>query len=165
MRLYLVRHAIAEPHGTRAISDDERHLTDEGIKKMKQAARGLRSLDILPDVVLSSPLPRARQTAEIVIAELGKKVALNLTDALAPSGNRRDVYAELEKLGDPQSIMLVGHQPSLGEIAGEIAWGSSENYLELKKGGACCIDAVTIHPNPHGTLVWVLTPSILRSLA
>ena len=165
MRLYLVRHAIAAPHGTPGIADDERPLTDAGIKKMKQAARGLRSLDVLPEVVLSSPLPRARHTAEILIDVFGKKVALNLTEALSPSGSRKEVYEELEKQGDPESIMLVGHQPSLGEIAGEIAWGSPELYLELKKGGACCLEEVTLHPKPHGTLLWVLTPSILRALA
>ena len=88
MRLYLVRHAIAAPHGTPGIADDERPLTDAGIKKMKQAARGLRSLDVLPEVVLSSPLPRARHTAEILIDVFGKKVALNLTEALSPSGSR-----------------------------------------------------------------------------
>jgi len=165
MRLYIVRHAIAAPHGTAGVADDERSLTETGIKKMKQAARGLRSLDVLPEVILSSPLPRARQTAEILIDALGKKAALSLTDALSPSGSRREVYEELEKQGDHESIMLVGHQPSLGEIAGELAWGSPEHYLELKKGGACCLEEVTLHPKPHGTLLWVLTPSILRTIA
>jgi phosphohistidine phosphatase len=165
MRLYLVRHAIAAPHGAPGIADDERPLTDAGIKKMKQAARGFRELGVLPEIILSSPLPRARQTAEILVETLGKKVAFNLTDALSPSGSRQGVYEEIEKQGDPESIMLIGHQPSLGEIAGEIAWGSPEYYLELKKGGACCLDEVTMHPNPRGTLLWVLTPSILRELA
>ena len=61
--------------------------------------------------------------------------------------------------------MLVGHQPSLGEIAGEIAWGSAECYVELKKGGGCAIDLEALTPQPHGTLIWLLTPSIFRALA
>lgn len=165
MKLYLVRHAIAVPHGTPGFPDDERPLTEEGIEKMKRAARGLRSLDVLPDVVLSSPLPRARHTAEILLAEFGKRSTLKLTEALSPSASRRETYRELQSQGDPESIMLVGHQPSLGEIAGEIAWGSAEHYLELKKGGACCLEIVALRPKPHGTLLWVLTPSILRALS
>jgi phosphohistidine phosphatase len=165
VKLYVVRHAIAVPHGTPGFAEDERPLTEEGIEKMKRAARGLRSLDVLPEVVLSSPLPRARHTAELLLAEFGKRATLKLTDALAPSGSRREVYKELQTQGDPESIMLVGHQPSLGEIAGEIAWGSPEHYLELKKGGACCLEIVTLRPKPRGTLLWILTPSILRALA
>ncbi len=132
---------------------------------MKRAAKGLRALDVQPDMILTSPLPRARHTAEIVLAESGKKATLKPTEALSPAGNRRDLYAELYALRELGSIMLVGHQPSLGEIAGEISWGSPEAYLELKKGGACCFDLVTLRAKPRGTLLWVVTPSILRALA
>jgi phosphohistidine phosphatase len=61
--------------------------------------------------------------------------------------------------------MLVGHQPSLGEIAGEIGWGSAEHYVELKKGGACALDLEVMRPKPKGSLLWLLPPSILRRLA
>ncbi len=165
MRLYIVRHAIAVPHGTPGFEEDDRPLTEEGIEKMKRAARGLRVLEVFPDLLLSSPLPRARHTAEIVLAESGRKATLKLTEALAPGGNRRELYSELQARHDLESIMLVGHQPLLGEVAGEIAWGSPENYLELKKGGACCLEILTLRPKPRGPLLWVVTPSILRSLA
>ena len=129
---------------------------------MQQTAKGLRAIDCVPDVILSSPLPRARQTAEIVLEALGKRFPLILIDALAPAGNRQDVYREIRKRQDSQSLMLVGHQPSLGELAGEIAWGSPERYVELKKGGACALEVEAVTPSPRGTLVWLLTPSILR---
>ncbi len=165
MRLYILRHAIAVPHGTPGYEENERPLTEEGIDKMKRAAKGLRAIEVLPNMILSSPLPRARQTAEIILANLAAKAELKFIEALAPSGNRRDLYAELRRLRELESVMLVGHQPSLGEIAGEISWGSPEHYLELKKGGACCIDLVTLQPRPRGAILWVVTPAILRALA
>ena len=165
MRLYIVRHGIAFPHGSPGFEENDRPLTDEGIEKMKRAAKGLRALEVVPDLILSSPLPRARQTAEIVIAQMSGKAKLELTENLSPAGNRRDLYAELRGSKELGSVMLVGHQPSLGEIAGEIAWGSADHYVELKKGGACCLDLVTLQPRPRGTLLWLVSPSILRALA
>jgi len=165
VRLYMVRHGIAFSHGTPGMAEDERPLTKEGTKKMQEAAKGLRAIDCIPEAILSSPLPRARQTAEIVLEALGKQIPLILVDALAPAGNRQDVYREIRKRQNSQSVMLVGHQPSLGEMAGDIAWGSPERFVELKKGGACALEIEAVTPSPRGTLVWLLTPSILRGLA
>jgi len=164
LRLYIVRHAVAFPHGTPGMDEDERPLTKEGIKKMQEAAEGLRAIDCLPEAVLSSPLPRARQTAEIVLEVLGKQIPLAVIEALSPSGSRQDVFREIRRRQKSESLMLVGHQPSLGEIAGEIAWGSPEQYVELKKGGACALEIEGMTPVPRGSLVWLLTPSILRAL-
>ena len=167
MRLYIVRHAIAAPHGTPGIPDDERPLTEEGIKKMRQVAAGLRNLEYIPERILSSPLHRAKQTAEILLEAFGqKRIGLEILPALAPSGSRRELYlaiASYEK--KHKSLMLVGHQPSLGEIAGEIAWGSPGHSLELKKGGACAIELVRTGEPPGGSLISLLTPSILRKIA
>jgi phosphohistidine phosphatase len=133
MRLYIVRHGIAVPHGTPGVAEDERPLIKDGIRKMKAAAAGLRTIKCIPELILSSPLPRARQTADIVLHALGKDIPLEETASLAPSGSRPDFYAELQKRRKAGTVMIVGHQPSLGEIAGEIAFGSAERYLELKK--------------------------------
>ena len=166
MRLYIVRHAIAIPRGTPGIKDEERALTEEGIEKMHRAAEGLRSLDYVPEMIWSSPLTRAWQTAEILREVFGKNVELRLSPALAPAAARRDLYREIglykEKL---ESLMLVGHQPSLGEIIGEIAWGSAENYVDLKKGGACVLDLESRKGMPKGSVIALLTPSILRQIA
>jgi phosphohistidine phosphatase len=167
MRLYIVRHAIAAPHGTPGIPDDERPLTEEGINKMCQVAAGLRSLEYIPELILSSPLPRAKQTAEILLEAFGqKRSGLEILPALAPSGSLRELYQALASFEKKhKSLMLVGHQPSLGEIAGEIVWGSRGHSLELKKGGACAIDLVHSGEPPRGSLVALLTPSILRKIA
>jgi phosphohistidine phosphatase len=166
MKLYIVRHAIAAPRGTPGIQDDERPLTEEGIRKMRQAAEGLRILDYVPELILSSPLIRARQTAEILFEAFGKNIKIKILEALAPSAGRKDLYRSLEPYEEKlKSLMLVGHQPSLGEMAGEIAWGSPDFFIELKKGGACAIELERFGEPPQGSLVALLTPSILRALA
>jgi phosphohistidine phosphatase len=166
MRLYIVRHAIAIPRGAPGIDDDDRALTEEGVRKMREAAAGIRALNWIPELILSSPLTRAKQTANILIEVLGKGIRLKLTPALAPFGSRRMLYREIESHNEKLvNLMLVGHQPSLGEIAGEICWKSSEYLLDLKKGGACAIELESVRDVPEGRLVSLLTPSILRQLA
>ena len=166
MRLYIVRHAIAVSHGAPNIEDDDRPLTEEGIQKMRQSAAGLRSLEFIPEHILSSPLLRAKQTADILLEAFGKGIQIKTLPALAPSGSRRDLYRTIASYEKQfTSLMLVGHQPSLGEIAGEIAWGSPEHYIELKKGGACVIELERLGDTPKGSLISLLTPSILRRVA
>jgi phosphohistidine phosphatase len=164
MILYIVRHSDAVPSGTPGVPEDERPLTDKGVKKMREIARGLRAVDVKPELILSSPLPRARRTAEIVVEEMGGGIPLKLTDALSPSGNRSALYREFRTDRRLSAVMIVGHQPALGEIAGEIAWGSAEHYLELKKGGVCALEIGRLDPTPAGTLLWLLTPAISRQI-
>ena len=164
MILYIVRHSDAVPSGTPGVPEDERPLTDKGTKKMREIARGLRAVDVKPELILSSPLPRARRTAEIVVEEMGGGIPLKLTDALSPPGNRSALYREFRTDRKLSAVMIVGHQPALGEIAGEIAWGSAEHYLELKKGGVCALEVGRLDPTPAGTLLWLLTPAISRQI-
>jgi phosphohistidine phosphatase len=166
MRLYIVRHAIALPHGAPGIQDEDRTLTEEGAKKMRLAAAGLRSLGYIPELLLSSPLIRAVQTAEILLQAFGKGVEMKISATLAPSGDRQDLYSEIARYERKlDSLMIVGHQPSLGEIAGEIAWGSPEYWVDLKKGGACAIDVESVQGVPRGHLISLLTPTILRKIS
>jgi phosphohistidine phosphatase len=165
VRLYIVRHAIAADRGKPGLSDEERPLTGDGIAKMKKAAAGMRRIAVVPDLVLSSPLVRARQTAEILIEVLGATIPLKLTPALAPSGTREEIYEEIRRNRKSQALMLVGHQPSLGELARAIAWGSPDHYVELKKGGICAIELDQLQPAPRGMLLFLLTPGILRDSA
>jgi len=167
MNLYIVRHAIAVPRGTPGIPDNDRALTRGGIQKMKQVAAGVRRLGYVPELVLSSPLIRARQTAEILLHEFGEAIELRFTQALEPGGSRRDLYREIDSLKEKKikDLMIVGHQPSLGEIAGEIAFGSARHCIELKKGGVCVIELETTQGTPKGIMTALLTPSILRNIA
>jgi phosphohistidine phosphatase len=163
MILYIVRHAIAEEHNPRG-SDESRELTKDGVEKMKKAAAGLRAAGAIPEVILTSPLVRARHTAEILMDAFQGNPVLKEMPALAPSGNRIELYKEIRKHEKAESVMLVGHQPSLGEIAGEIAFGSAEYALELKKGAACAIELHRLSPKPQGSLLWFATPLILRQI-
>jgi phosphohistidine phosphatase len=166
MRIYIVRHAIAVPRGTPGIMDDDRPLTEEGIKKMRRVAAGLRALGYKPGLILSSPLVRARSTAEILFEAYGRKIPMKLLSSLQPSGKRPELYRDIRQYGkDKDSLMLVGHQPSLGEIAGEIAFGSPEHYVELKKGGACVIELDDVRGTPKGRMLSLLTPSALCKIA
>ena len=164
MRLYLLRHAVAVRRATPGVDDEARPLSEDGIRKMKKSAAGLKALGLAPDVILTSPLPRATQTVEIIRAAVGALAELLPVEALAPSGHRDDLYEEIRKHPKAREIMLVGHQPSLGEIAGEIAFGSPACTLELRKAGACAIELERLYPTPRGTLLWLLKPSILRAL-
>jgi phosphohistidine phosphatase len=166
MNIYIVRHAIAIPRGAPGIKDDDRALTEEGVRKMRQAAAGIYALGWIPQIILSSPLVRAWQTAEILMEVFGKKTKLKNTPALAPSGSRQELYREIISYDKKyKSLMLVGHQPSLGEIAGEICWESSAHFVEFKKGGVCAIEWESAQNIPQGRLISLLTPSILSRLA
>jgi phosphohistidine phosphatase len=165
MRLYIVRHAIAVPRGTPGVRDDDRALTEKGVRRMRQAAVGLRRLGYIPELLLSSSLTRAIQTAEILRAAFGKGLEMDIVSALSPSGDRRELYREIARHSRRlKGLMLVGHQPSLGEIAGEIAWGSAQQFIDFKKGGMCAIELESVKGIPKGRLVSLLTPSILRKI-
>jgi phosphohistidine phosphatase len=164
MDLYIVRHGIALDAATAGISDFDRPLTDEGIEKLKGIGKGLRLLEVRPEVILTSPLVRARQTAERLQEALQCGARIEETPSLSPASKRAELYRELQDRSKLAGILLVGHQPSLGEIAGEIAWGNADSGLDLKKGGACKLEISELRPLPSGRLLWLLTPAILRKL-
>ena len=109
--LYFIRHGLAEERGDAWPDDAKRPLTDEGMSRMRKAARGLARLGVSIDVVLTSPLVRARQTAEIVAGGLDPRPSLVNVDSLAPDGNYAAVVADLEKHARKTRIALVGHEP------------------------------------------------------
>lgn len=162
MKLYIVRHGIAVSHGTPGVPEEERPLTREGISKMKEAAAGYRALGLVPDLILTSPLPRSLQTAEILKDEFGTGTKLEKCEALQPAGDRAALNRVLKRHWDLGAVMLVGHQPSLGEIAAGIAFGDESRTIPLRKGGGCGIDVTRISPRPEGMLEWVLTASLAR---
>lgn len=160
--LYLIRHAIAEERGDAWPDDSKRPLTDDGIAKMRKVARGLARLDIAFDIVLTSPLVRARQTAEIVAGGLAPRPTLVNIDSLAPDGGYAALMAELEKHARKPRIALVGHEPDIGELAAKLV--GSRRAIEFKKGAICRIDVDDIPPAGPGALRWFAPPKILLAL-
>jgi len=160
--LYLIRHGVAEERGDAWPDDAKRPLTDDGMSRMRKAARGLSRLGVVFDIVLTSPLVRARQTAEIVAGGLAPRPSLVNIDSLAPDAGYAALIAELEKHARKPRLALVGHEPDIGELAARLV--GSRRSLEFKKGAICRIDLDEIPPNGPGQLRWFLTPKILLAL-
>jgi phosphohistidine phosphatase len=159
--LYLIRHGVAADQGPDFPNDEERPLTEDGIRRLQQALKGLRALDVTVDRVLTSPLLRAKQTAEILAAGLECRAPLVVVDALRPGARFETIVAALERLGSAQSVALVGHEPSMGQFAARFI--GAARPLRFKKGGICRIDADTIPPVGAGELQWLVPPRMLRS--
>ncbi len=163
MELCLVRHAIAVDRGTRGFeNDDLRPLTPEGAKRFKQAARGLALL-VTPQVILSSPLVRARQTAEILM-DAYRLPNLHLSEALA-NGDHAALLRDVAEL-EAQSVLVVGHEPHIsGLLSYLIADSESRIGATFKKGAAALVTCVD-EPSASGCwLGWLLQPATLRALA
>lgn len=165
MRLLVVRHAAAEDKDAFARtgeSDDLRPLTAEGKRGMREIARGLRSVAPEIDVLATSPLLRAVQTAEIVGAEYDRKYVV--IEALRPEAPYRDVSQWTERHGGSDVIAVVGHEPHLSGLVSWLLSGATESFLDLKKGGACLLE-IESRPGPgSGLLLWALAPKHLRAI-
>jgi len=163
MKIYLVRHGIAVEGLVRGISrDSERPLTDEGVSETQMVARALKGLGVRADVVVSSPLVRAKQTADIINSEVGGEMAT--TDSLSPGVTNASVYKFLKKFDKAQEIFLVGHEPDMGELVKDIIGAGFEFTLPFEKAAVCCIEAADLPATMPGTLKWLVTPKILGAL-
>jgi phosphohistidine phosphatase len=160
--LYLIRHAVAEERGDDWPDDTKRPLSEDGASRMRKSARGLDRLGITLDVVLTSPLVRARQTAEIVATALNPRPPIVTVESLGPGGTYQAITSDLEKQTRRTRIGIVGHEPGIGELAARLV--GSRHPIEFKKGAICRIDVDTIPPSGPGDLVWFVTPRILRSI-
>jgi len=163
MLLYLMRHGIAidreEPD---CPPEPERHLTPKGIEKTRGAARGLLTLKVNPDVVLSSPYLRAVQTAEIACVALEIPVSdIKRTDALLPGASPLMLFEELSK-SKAEEVLCFGHAPNMDELIAQ-AVHAPKAITQLKKAGAACIELSSVSP-VDGEIVWLLTSRALRAL-
>jgi phosphohistidine phosphatase len=163
--LLLLRHAIAEdvaPGG----SDAERRLTGEGKRKLREVVAGMRALALLVDAILTSPLKRATETAAIVARAYDLENSIEVTSALAPGAGPDRAIEALGPLAGLGTIMLVGHQPDLGELASTLLVGTPGLVpLPFKKAGLAAITVAGLPPRAAGTLEFFLTPGQLRKIA
>jgi phosphohistidine phosphatase len=160
--VYVIRHGRAEERGAAWPNDSKRPLTSRGAARMSRAARGLRRLGVVVDVVLTSPFVRTRQTAELLAAELKRRPPVVPLVALAPGGSLKDVLRELVKRRGDASVALVGHEPGVSELVAGLAGASS---VAFGKGSVCRIDLNELSPAPVGVLRWFATSRLLRALA
>ena len=161
MIIYFLRHASAGVPVSNLKKDEKRALDETGVEQCGYVGRALAALDAQVEFILSSPLKRAAQTASLVGNEMGYEGKLQLEDALRPSASFADFRKMLDKYVKRDAIMVVGHNPSLSEFLGRsISETGCEAALELKKGA---VARVEMNRNT-GSLVWCVTPKILRTL-
>ncbi|RIL07721.1 MAG: hypothetical protein DCC75_09780, partial [Proteobacteria bacterium] len=155
--VYLVRHGIAAPRGSRLFANDDRPLTVKGKRKLHEISRALTKLVPRPDLILSSPLIRARETAEIVGAAWGFKKRVACNQALLPEREAEEIAEILNRHKSKKDIVLVGHEPNRSAVA---CWllRSEHGSLERKKGSVCRITVNGTRNRPSGQLRWLLTP-------
>jgi phosphohistidine phosphatase len=164
MRLYLLRHGIAAQRGTRQYaSDADRPLTAKGRRKLRRAAAAMRAMDLSFDVILSSPLVRARQTAELIVEALHCRHKLELTELLAPGASAAVLVRRLNQL-KPQSALLVGHEPDLSALASRLLIGGDGLAITFKKGGLCRLSTERLRAGRCASLDWLVTPAQLESM-
>ncbi|HEY3267180.1 MAG TPA: phosphohistidine phosphatase SixA [Armatimonadota bacterium] len=152
MKLYVLRHGKAGA-GLPWPEDYHRPLTEEGRAEMRRIAKRLRALDIAPQAIITSPLVRAKETAEIVAQELGLGKVLRVDDRLACGARPGDFQSAVAGLN---SAMVVGHEPDLSAL---VAWLSGAT-AEMKKGGLAAVECTAVEPN-NGTLLWLAPPKLL----
>jgi len=161
MIIYFLRHANAGQHVSNPKKDEKRALDETGIEQCGYVGRALAALDTQVEVIISSPLKRAAQTASLVGNEMGYERKLQLDNALRPGTGFGEFRKLLDKYSKYDSIMVVGHNPNLSEFLGRsISETGCEAGVELKKGGVARIEL----GRNSAVLNWCLTPKMLRTL-
>jgi phosphohistidine phosphatase len=162
MPILLLRHGPAGNADPRRYPDDrERALTSLGKKRTRRAMRGLASFEPVVDRVWTSPLVRARETAALLARAYDPPPPITVIEALGPGGDALAALAAEAHAGVKETLVLVGHEPDLGLLAGRLVAGPGI-ALPLKKAGACRIDLVGKARRGAGTLEWFFTPRLLR---
>lgn len=166
MNLLVVRHAVAEERETwhaRGRDDFLRPLTADGRRKMREAARGIVRLVDPPQALATSPLVRAKETADILARAFGVPAADEI-EALEPGQPPQALLGFLRARERQGLAAVVGHEPHLGLLVSWLLAGRSRAFVQLKKGGACLLDLGT-RPGPgRAELLWLAVPAQLRRL-
>jgi phosphohistidine phosphatase len=161
MIIYFLRHASAGTHLANPKKDEKRALDKEGVEQCGYVGRALSTLEAQVDVIVSSPLKRATQTASLVGNELGHEGKLQIDAGLRPEATFADFRKLLEKYARQEAIMVVGHNPNLSQFLGAIISDSGcEASIELKKAGVAKVEM----RRSSGTLQWCITQKIVRAL-
>jgi phosphohistidine phosphatase len=157
MKLYFLRHGAAVEQDEWQGDDATRPLTPDGRKAMEREAKAMKDLDLEPDLIITSPLTRAKETAEIVASALRMQERLVEDRRLAETVDANVIGQLLRSHGDAQVIMLVGHEPDFSRTIGQLAGGAN---VDLKKGGLARIDLAD-STSTSGELVWLIPPKAL----
>jgi phosphohistidine phosphatase len=169
VELYFLRHGEAGKRIPVSARDTERALTALGKQEMEKIGRAMAKSGFEFDVVATSPLRRAKDTAVIVNKALKRKGEPEEWLELSPEGSRYSLYRRLAKLKADSSVLCVGHEPYLTTSIAEIITRGGENSstlrINLKKGGLARISISGFNPRINGELRWLLTPKQVRNLS
>lgn len=154
MILYFLRHGKAGH--PRPVADEERGLTEDGVAALQAAAPLWRRLNLRPDVVISSPLRRAAETAELFVAGIGRG-SVTLDPRLAPGASWRDLGQAMAAFPDARRVMFVGHEPDLSSVVVDLTGAAS---VRMRKGGLACVEFAGTPEPGTGELAWLLDPDL-----
>jgi phosphohistidine phosphatase len=161
--IFILRHGEAGNRMAAVEKDSERPLTPEGRAEIQKIAKSLKAVGLETDRIYTSPLRRARETGEIV-ANVLKIPTLKEWDELKPDGSKAALYRKLARLEQGSRPILVGHEPYLTSMIGEIIGTTSANIV-LKKGGVGKVRITSFTPRISGELRWLLTPKIIAKMS
>lgn len=160
MDIYFLRHASAGQYDP-AGNDDKRPIDKTGEQQSHDVGRALAALDLKLDVIISSPLTRAMQTAEIAAAELGHKGKIVIDGALRPEASYEQFEELLARHGKKKAIMVVGHNPSMTDFLTRVLTGESAEFIDFKKGAVAKVER---EGRESAVLKWCMTPKVVRAI-
>jgi phosphohistidine phosphatase len=165
--LFILRHGEAGQRVSAGRGDFQRPLTAAGQKEVSDIATSLKDLGIKLDIVITSPLKRAHQTASIVAKIFKIEKKMQDWAELSPEGNRLDLYNKLSQLKQQSSVLVVGHEPNLSGMISEMIFDGKNNggRITLKKSGLVKIRIISSTPKFQGELKWLLTPKLLKNMS
>jgi phosphohistidine phosphatase len=163
MDLLILRHAKAGDR-SEGKPDDARTLTKKGIRDIRRVSRWMIRSGSLPDVIVTSPLARAKETAEILARSISFDGDVALWEELRPEQPSSAVVDRLSELGEGSLPLLVGHEPQLSSLVASLIGAGSDARIRLEKGGIARIRNIPMHPGGTGELQWLLTPRLFRDI-
>jgi phosphohistidine phosphatase len=161
MIVYFLRHASAGESLRDPKKDKKRPLDPAGVTQSHSVGRALAALDVQPELIISSPLTRATQTASLVANELGFEGKIQIEQALTPEASYSDFIDLLRRVASAEAVVIVGHNPNLSEFLGKIIGGRSNPAdIDVKKAGVARVEM----RRSSGRLTWYITPKLISTL-
>ncbi|MBA3816634.1 MAG: phosphohistidine phosphatase SixA [Parachlamydiaceae bacterium] len=158
LELYIIRHGFAGIRLEDEALDEERPLKKKGKEKMKDISKGLKEMDVTFDVVLTSPLVRAKESAEILNAYCCKNNEVTVTDLLKPDASYEALVKFLNQQKEFDKIAIVGHEPFLSGFACFCLSNTKNSFINLKKSGVLKLDVDKVIKPKRCALAWLIEP-------
>lgn len=162
MDLFILRHGEAGKRSGSRGNDSNRPLTTTGEKEITDIADSFKKIGIDFDAILTSPLKRAQQTADLVARQFKAQKKMRQVKELSPEGSKSDLYRLLSSFKEETSLLIVGHSPYLSEMISEVVTDGKYGRIDIKKGGVARIRVTNSTPKFKGELRWLITPRLLK---